>query len=80
MTLLQTHGALEEYDALQSKKAVIKEKLEGIKSAISNLSKFEEGKSVLKIEHEELIQKARMDLVERSEVIGKAISLFNKNS
>lgn len=80
MVLLQSHGALEEYDALQNKKVVIRESLEGIKSAISNLSKFEEGKSVLKIEHEELMQKARMDLVERSGVVEKAIGLFNKNS
>lgn len=80
MQLLQSHGALEEYDSLQGKKAGIKEKLERVKSAIKNLSSFEEGKSALKIEHEELTQKARTDMVERSEFSEKAISLFNKNS
>lgn len=80
MTLLQSHGALEEYDSLQDKKSLIKESLERIKSAIKNLISFEEGRSALKIEHEELIQKARMDMVERSETAEKAISLFNKNS
>ncbi|MFA6536269.1 MAG: DUF2326 domain-containing protein [Candidatus Paceibacterota bacterium] len=80
MRLLQSHGALEEYDSLQGKKTGIKEKLERVKSAIKNLSSFEEGKSALKIEHEELTQKARMDMVERSEFSEKAISLFNKNS
>ncbi len=80
MQMLQSHGALEEYDSLQNKKATIKEKLERVKSAIKNLSSFEEGKSALKIEHEELTQKARMDMIERSESSEKAISLFNKNS
>jgi uncharacterized protein YydD (DUF2326 family) len=80
MQLLQSHGALEEYDSLQSRKAGIKEKLERVKYAIKNLSNFEEGKSALKIEHEELIQKARMDMIERSEFSEKAISFFNKNS
>jgi len=80
MKLLQSHGALEEYDVLQSKKIKLSEKLERVKNAISNLSNFEEGKSSLKIENEELMQKARLDKIERSEKIDKAISLFNKNS
>lgn len=80
MKLLQSHGALDEYDALQNKKAIIKEKLEKVKVALQNLISFEEGKSALKIKNEELIQKSRMDMKERSEIIGKAISLFNKNS
>ena len=80
MKLLQSHGALEEYDVLQSNKIKLSEKLERVKNAISNLSKFEEGKSSLRIENEELMQKARMDKIERSEKIDKAISLFNKNS
>lgn len=80
MKLLQSHGALEEYDALLEKKATIREKLERVKSAIANLSAFEDGKSALKIEQEELLKKARMDKVERSATVDKAISLFNKNS
>lgn len=80
MRLLESHGALEEYNILQNRKTLVNERLERVKTAIKSLSSFEDGKSALKIEHEELTQKARMDRIERAEITEKAISLFNKNS
>ena len=80
LILLETHGALEEYSQLQSKLTTLNQSLEEIKSRIDNYKKFEEYKSALKIEKEELIIKMRKDYDERKSHIEDAISLFNRYS
>ena len=80
LNILEMHGALEEYTELQNRATTLKQQLEEVKNRIENLRKFEEGKSVLEIEKQELLQKARRDFDERKRYIETAIKLFNKNS
>ena len=63
--ILRTHGALEEYSRLQNRVVTLRQQLEEVKSRIRNLEAFEEGKSVLKIEKEGLLQKTHRDCQER---------------
>jgi uncharacterized protein YydD (DUF2326 family) len=80
LTVLKTHGALDDYTKLQNILIKLRAELEEINNRISNFVKFDEGKSSLKIEKEELLQKIRRDYEERNEIIRQAILLFNKNS
>lgn len=80
ITILDTHSALDEYSYIQNRQSEVKRKLENVKMAVDRLNKFEESKSNLKIKLEELLQNARMDLIERSEIVDKAVSLFNQYS
>lgn len=80
LTILKTHGALEEYTTLINSLTTLKQQLEEIKNRISNLKKFEEGKSVLKIDKEKLLQKARRDFEERGKQVDEAMRYFNKNT
>lgn len=80
LSVLKTHGALEEYSMLQNRASSIKQQLEEIKSRVKNLEAFEEGKSSLKIEKEELLQRTLRDYHERKSQIDNARRLFNKNS
>ena len=80
VSVLETHSALDEYSYMQNRQAEVKRKLENVKMALERLNKFEENKSNLKIKLEELIQNSRMDFIERSQVIDKALSLFNQYS
>jgi uncharacterized protein YydD (DUF2326 family) len=80
VSILETHNALDEYSFIQNRQSEVKRKLENVKMALERLNKFEENKSNLKIKLEELIQDSRLDLIERSEVLDKAVSLFNQYS
>lgn len=80
MEILQTHGALEEYTKLQQNHLQTIAELEEIKTRIENLLKFEQEKSNLKIENEQLLVEARSDHENRREIRERAISLFNSNS
>ena len=80
LEILQKHGALEEYNKLQTKLTVLEQKLNEINGRIKNLKTFEKGLSDYKINKEELRQKTRRDFDEREESVKKALSIFNKNS
>ncbi len=80
VSILETHNALDEYSYIQNRSGDIKRKLENVKTAIERLNKFEENKSNLKIKLEELMQNARMDNLDRTIFIDKAVSLFNQYS
>ncbi|KYK29128.1 MAG: hypothetical protein AYK19_20075 [Theionarchaea archaeon DG-70-1] len=80
LNILRTHGALEEHSKLQERITDLKQQLEEIKNRIDNLRKFEEGKSILKIAKEELLQRARRDFEERKTQRERAIRFFNSNS
>ena len=77
MTILQTHGALEEYTLIQKRHLETLNELNSIMSSIDNLKSCETGLSELKIDQEVLQQKARRDYDERREIWEKAIELFN---
>jgi uncharacterized protein YydD (DUF2326 family) len=80
LSILKTHGALDEFSNLQTRATALRQQLEEIKMRIQNLKKFEEGKSSLKIEKESLLQEARRDFEERRVQRDRAISYFNGNS
>ena len=77
MTVLQTHGALEEYTLIQRRHLDTLNELNAIVSSIDNLKSCETGLSELKIDQEMLQQKARRDYDERRNIWEKAIELFN---
>lgn len=80
LEILKTHHALEEYTKLQEALNTSKTKLEDINRRIELLKKFESGRSVLRIEKEELFQNTRRDYDDRATARSKAISLFNECS
>lgn len=78
--ILQTHGALDEYTLLQKRVLDFRQQIESIKNRIDEIKKLDQEKSVLKIQKEELLQKARQDLDERQVQKENAIRFFNQNS
>jgi len=77
MTVLQTHGALEEYTLIQKRHLDTINELNSVASSIDNLRACETGLSQLKIDQEVLQQKARRDYDERRDIWERAIELFN---
>ena len=80
MQVLETHGALAEYNRLQALRQGAQEKLAEVRRRIQQLKELEEGRSQLKIAFETLRQTTRRDLDDRATVKEQAISLFNANS
>jgi len=80
MEILATHGALEEYMKLQERHSGVVNQLKEVEGRIDNLRKFEEGKSALKIEREQLLLQARRDLQAREAQRSIAIKYFNEHS
>jgi uncharacterized protein YydD (DUF2326 family) len=80
LSILKTHGALEEYVKLQDRMNTLKQDLGNIKNKIDNTKKFDDGKSALKIEKEQLLQIARRDFDERKSLVEEAIQIFNEYS
>ncbi len=80
MRILETHGALAEYNGLQALRQGAQGKLAEVRRRIQQLKDLNEGRSQLKIEFETLRQTTRRDLDDRSSAKEKAISLFNANS
>ncbi|NTW99596.1 MAG: DUF2326 domain-containing protein, partial [Geobacteraceae bacterium] len=80
MEVLETHGALAEYNRLQALRQNAYGKLEEVRRRIQQLKELEEGRSQLKIDMETLRQMTRRDLDDRTSAKEQAISLFNSNS
>jgi uncharacterized protein YydD (DUF2326 family) len=80
LVILQTHGALDEYNRLQQLHLQTVAQLEDVKSRIDNLKKFEQGKSAVRIEKETLQITARAEYEMRYKTRESAISFFNANS
>jgi uncharacterized protein YydD (DUF2326 family) len=80
LTVLQTHGALEEYTQLQQIHLRAVEEVNRVKGLLDSMNKLESGTSTIKIEQEVLYQKARRDYEDRSDVRTKAANFFNENS
>ena len=80
MQVLETHGALAEYNRLQALRQSAQEKLAEVRRRIQQLKELEEGRSQLRIDFETLRQTTRRDLDDRRTAKEQAISLFNANS
>jgi uncharacterized protein YydD (DUF2326 family) len=80
MQVLETHGALAEYNRLQALRQDAQNKLTEVGRRIKQLKELDQGRSQIKIELETLRQTTQQDLEDRASAKEKAISLFNANS
>jgi len=80
MTLLRSHGALEEYTALQKRVLEVEARLNNVMTQLENQRRFEEGSSALRVEQERVWQVAETEYEDRRAAREAAIGLFNKNS
>lgn len=80
MHTLQTHGALDEYNKLQADHQNKVALLKDILQKLTNLKRFEEGKSSIILEQESLRKSALSDLEERRDQKQDAILAFNSFS
>ena len=80
LEVLQTHGALQEFTALQELHLDLVSRRNDVDNRISNLQRFEQGRSEVRVSRELLLQTARRDFEERREARATAINIFNSNS
>lgn len=80
LTILKTHGALDEHAQLQNRVTDLNAQLKEIEGRIQNWKQFESGLSDYKIKKEALLQKLRQDYNERKVIADKARIFFNQNS
>ncbi len=80
LSVLQTHGALQEYTRLQELHLSVVNRRNDIDSRITNLRRFDQGRSEVRVRRELLLQTARRDFDERRDAREKAINIFNANS
>ena len=80
LRVLQTHGALQEFTALNELHMDLVSRRNDVDNRISNLQRFEQGRSEVRVDRELLLQTARRDFEERREGRATAINLFNSNS
>ena len=80
LRVLQIHGALQEYTAFQELHLELVSRRNDVDNRISNLQRFEQGRSELRVNRELLLQTARRDFEERREARASAINIFNSNS
>lgn len=80
MSLLQTHGALEEYTRLQQRHLQTVAQLEDLRRRLDALRKFEAGNVVLKAERATLEVETNRDFTERRTVLERELTLFNQHS
>ena len=78
--VLRTHGALQEYTSLQELHLDLVSRRNDVDSRISNLRRFEQGRSEVRVNRELLLQAARRDFEESRENRTRAINIFNANS
>jgi uncharacterized protein YydD (DUF2326 family) len=80
LAILQSHGALEEYNGLQQRHLEAVSRLDDVRVRIENLRRFEQGAGALRIDLERLQLRARADYEDRLPIRERALSLFNANS
>jgi uncharacterized protein YydD (DUF2326 family) len=80
LAVLQTYGALQEFTRLQELYFGEVARRNDIDNRITNLRRFEQGRSEVRVKRELLLQTARRDFEERREARARAINIFNSNS
>jgi Uncharacterized protein conserved in bacteria len=78
MSVLNAHGALEEYTQMQTRYASSRQSYDEAKNQLEAAEYIEDSKSRLKIDNQELLIKSRRDYSERIDVREKAIFLFKE--
>ena len=80
MAVLDGHGALEEFRALQASHQATLAELGDVRAKLENVRRIEEGKSSLKIDGAVLLHETKSDLVSRRSQLAKAVLAFNAYS
>ena len=80
MEILQTHGALSEYNSLQQLAFEAQQNLATIESQINSIQSLEQRKSAFRVELARLQERMRADYEARSAQRQRAIAGFNSNS
>ena len=80
LDVLRSHGALQEYARLQELHLYVIGRRNDIDNRITNLKRFERGRSDVRVKRELLLQTARREFEERREVREEAINIFNAKS
>lgn len=80
MELLDGHGALEEFRALQSSHQSTLAELADVKTKLENVKKIEAGKNSLKVDGAVLLQSTKADLASRQSQRERAVLTFNAYS
>ena len=80
MSILQTHGALEEYTRLQQLHLAAVAKVKEVSTLVDNMKRLDVSTAQVKIDHAMLEKRARIDYEERAAMRERAVSLFNANS
>lgn len=80
LSILETHGALEEYTQMQERYTTSKQLYEDAKKRLESAEYIENSKSKLKIDNQELLIKSRQDYIERISTREKAVSIFKANT
>lgn len=80
MSILDSHGALDEYALLQNEVSKQRAKIADVESRITRLTEIEDLISNLRVDIEKMISKMRRDYSERLPTIAAAVKMFNSNS
>jgi len=80
MSILKTHGALDEFARLQEQHVKTRERLEQLSTRISEMKDVGKKKRDLKVAQAELQRSAEADYEERRERWEQALHVFNENS
>ena len=80
MTILNSHGALEEYNEIHKLHRDTMTKLNETKRKIELLEQIESGRSALRVQRENLLLRSRRHMAEQQASRNRAIELFNTNS
>ncbi len=80
LSVLQTHGALEEHSKMQNYLTSLQQEQERTISKIADIKRIEQGQSEIKMRKATLVKTARADREERSHRVDEIIKVFNQNS
>jgi uncharacterized protein YydD (DUF2326 family) len=80
MSILDSHGALEEYSLLQSEVNRQEAKIADIESKVARLTEIEDTISSLNVDVEKMVKSMRKDYSERLPTLASAVKMFNSNS
>ena len=80
MSVLDGHGALEEFLALHASHQATLAELGDVKTKLENIRRMEEGKSAIKVDGEVLLRETKSDLASRRSQRERAVLTFNAYS
>ena len=80
MGILKSHGALEQFNKLQSELSRKEAELELLRRRFAAAEKIEQGLTKLKIRRQELLLRLKQDYLEQSDVLKRAIVIFEEIS